>query len=212
VPTDLESRDAALLAGVDAALSEGARHAGELLDFGRGCPSCCYGPFPINALDAARLRRGLARLEEDDPGRAQAVRTRAAATVQLFAPDFPGDPASGRLDEPEAPEAEAFFTRHVDVPCPALDLATGRCDLYYFRPLTCRNYGLPVRLGEEILPPCQTCFNGSRPEAEACRVVVDEPDDEGILLDLLGDSGETVIAFTLNDWGCGGAGEPPRLE
>ncbi len=197
MPSDLESQDAALLAGVDAALSEGARRAGERLDFGRGCPKCCIGPFPINALDAVRLRRGLARLAEADPDRAEAVRARAAAAVPLFAPDFPGDPATGRLHDSDSPEAGAFFVRHAAVPCAALDVSTGRCDLYAFRPLICRTYGLPLQLGDEALPPCGTCFKGSAAEADACRAVIDEPDDEGALLDVLGDADETVIAFTL---------------
>jgi Fe-S-cluster containining protein len=81
-----------------------------------------------------------------------------------------------------------------------LDPASHRCELYAFRPLTCRTFGLPVRLGEDDLPACAACFTGSPAEAEACRAVVDAGDAEGRLLEALhaaGESGETLIAFAL---------------
>ena len=126
------------------------------------------------------------------------------AGVARLAGDFPGDAGSGRLAPEEANEADPFYERHSSLPCPVLDPASGRCELYAFRPLTCRLYGPPVRLGDEDLPPCTECFRGSLGEAEACRVVVDPADEEGTLLQSLkagGEAGETVIAFALaGDW------------
>jgi Fe-S-cluster containining protein len=192
--------DAAFLEGVEAALAEGRERAGARLDYGRGCPACCSGPFPINALEARRLRQGLERLALDDPRRAAAVRARSAAAVLLLAPSFPGDAAAGRLWPEEGIEADGFYQGHASLPCPVLDPASGRCELYAFRPLPCRIYGPPVRLGDDDLPPCDSCFVGSPAEAEACRVVVDPADEEGVLLRELadgGETGETLIAFAL---------------
>ena len=48
--------------------------------------------FPINQLDALRLRRGLADLEVRAPERAEGVRRRARESVARLSGDFPGDP------------------------------------------------------------------------------------------------------------------------
>ena len=67
---------------VDAALAESARKAGPWLVCHAGCSSCCLGPFPISALDAERLRGGLADLEAVDTDRATQVRRRALNWVE----------------------------------------------------------------------------------------------------------------------------------
>lgn len=177
-------------------MSEAAARAGAHLACRPGCTECCHGPFPINELDARRLRQGMADLAACDPERAQAVADRARAQIPVLSEDFPGDHATGALGEDDA-DADAYFTRHGALPCPALDPETGRCDLYAWRPLTCRTFGPPVRIGASDLPPCHLCFQGASPETvEACRV---EPDPHGVedrILDRVGD-GETLIAFVL---------------
>ena len=171
-------------------MSEAAARAGDRLACRPGCTECCHGPFPINSLDAHRLRQGLALLAERDPDRAIAVVERAERMVPLLRPGFP--------DDFDSDEAEEYFARHAAVPCPVLDPATGRCDLYEHRPLSCRTFGPPVRIGEADLPPCRLCFVGAAPEEiDACRV---EPDPHGIedrLIDLFQAGDETLIAFAL---------------
>lgn len=165
--------DQHLVAAVDEAGAEAARRAGDHLACRLGCTACCHGPFPIDALDADRLRRGLSVLGEHDPQRAQAVRERARRCLESLRPEFPGHPRSGRLDT-DSPHLEAYLERHAGVPCPALDPATRGCDLYASRPLACRTFGPPVILGGEPLDPCSLCFIGTDPEAvEACRVTPD---------------------------------------
>lgn len=180
-------------------MSEAAVRAGAHLACRPGCTECCHGPFPINELDARRLRQGLAELAASEPERARAVADRARAQFPILSEDFPGDPATGALGAlgEDGHEADVYFTRHGALPCPALDPETGRCDLYAWRPLTCRTFGPPVRIGASDLPPCRLCFQGASPETvEACRV---EPDPHGVedrILDRVGD-GETLIAFVL---------------
>ncbi|HEY4562240.1 MAG TPA: YkgJ family cysteine cluster protein, partial [Thermoanaerobaculia bacterium] len=65
--------DRRLLQVVDGAMAEAARRAGSWLACRPGCTECCHGPFPINRLDARRLREGMERLAETDPERARAV-------------------------------------------------------------------------------------------------------------------------------------------
>jgi len=200
-----ESRgDERLLRSVDDALAAGARRAGDRLACRVGCTECCLGPFPITLLDARRLTDGLRELRAREPRRAAAVQRRARAAVRALQRAFPGDPATGRLGEDEAAR-ERFFDRHGERPCPALDPTTGACELYASRPLSCRSYGPPVRIGAEKLPPCRLCFIGSSArQIAACRVTIDPEAQEDRLLRRLLRAGEpagaeTVVAFALRD-------------
>jgi Fe-S-cluster containining protein len=182
-PGELERRDARLLAIVDRTLDEANRRAGAHLACRVGCSECCIGPFPINAADALRLRRGLATLA---PGKAAAIRARARATVAVLAEDWLhlGD--------------EAFYAKHADLPCPALDPATGACEVYAHRPIPCRTFGPAVRIGAEDLAPCRLCFTtASAEEVEQARVTLDTAGLEEEQLDQLGSSEDTLIAIVL---------------
>jgi Fe-S-cluster containining protein len=110
----------------------------------QGCTQCCIGAFPIDQLDALRLRRGLTALEKRAPVRADRVRERAREAVGRLSRDFPGDPVNGILDEGDE-AAKRFSDFANDEPCPVLDPETGNCELYESRPKACRVFGPPVR-------------------------------------------------------------------
>jgi Fe-S-cluster containining protein len=200
----LPKGDQQLVQIVDAALKEAARKSGDWLVCRKGCTQCCYGPFPISQLDAARLRQGLSELERNDPERAQRVRERARESMKRLAPDFPGDPKTGILADDE--EAEALFAGFADdEPCPALDLETGACDLYSARPMTCRTFGPPVRSGPEgALGVCELCYHGATDEQIAACEIVPDPDnlEEKLLRELerkTGKRGSTIVAWVLTE-------------
>lgn len=194
------SADRALIQIVDAALADVTRRSGQWLACRPGCTQCCVGVFRINQLDAVRLRKGLADLEAVSPTRAAAVRSRAKDAVTRLSADFPGDPVTGVLDEGD--DAECRFSNFANhEPCPALDPATGFCELYESRPMTCRVFGPPVRT-EDGLGVCELCFQGaSDAEVAACELKPDPDDLESALLKKLekatGRRGETIIAFCL---------------
>jgi len=194
------SSDQALIQIVDSALADVARRSGEWLVCRPGCTQCCMGVFPVNQLDAARLRKGLAELESSSPERAELVRARARGAVTRLSPDFPGDAITGLLDEGD--EAERRFSDFAnEEPCPALDPATGNCELYGSRPMTCRVFGPPVR-SEDGLGVCELCFHGATDEEiAACEMNPDPGDLESALLEKLekntGTRGNTIIAFCL---------------
>jgi Fe-S-cluster containining protein len=141
-------------------------------------------------------------LETGDPERALRIRQRAKASVARLAKDFPGDVNTGLLAEDE--EAERRFVDFAnDEPCQALDSASGMCDLYEFRPMTCRTFGPPVRSGSEGgLGVCELCYHGaSDKQIAACEMV---PDPNGLEPRLVrdvekstGKTGNTIVAFCL---------------
>ncbi len=192
--------DQKLIQIVDSALADVTRRSGEWLVCRPGCTQCCIGAFPINQLDAFRLRRGLADFEKHAPESAARLRRRARESVARLSPEFPGDPTSGVLHEGE--EAEQRFADFAnDEPCPVLDPETGNCELYESRPMTCRVFGPPVH-SEEGLGVCELCFQGASAEQiAACEMKPDPEDLESRLLTKLekdtGASGTTIIAFCL---------------
>ncbi len=190
--------DSELVQIVDAAVADAARRSGSWLLCRPGCTQCCIGVFPISQLDVARLRDGLTSLVVSDPDRATAVLRRAEASVARLSPEFPGDPASGALDESRGEILEDFGNEE---PCPALDPGTGLCDLYSARPMTCRVFGPPLRV-EGGLGVCELCFQGAtEEEIAACEVHVDSGNlEESLTAEAeraTGHSGNTLVAWAL---------------
>jgi len=196
----LPARDAELVQIMDASLAEASGRAGAFLACRVGCTQCCHGAFAINALDAARLRAGMIGLRVTNPSLATEIELRARAWLAEHGPNFPGDRSSGLLGN--SPEDQVRFEDFADdAACPALDPATGRCDVYAWRPMTCRVFGPPVRAtgedGAEGLGHCELCFIGAAPEqVAACEMPVPH-DLEAELLNEIGSPAETIVAFAL---------------
>src|SRR5579863_6445167 len=194
------ARDAGLVQIVDAALNDATLRSGHWLVCSPGCTQCCVGVFPINQLDAARLRRGFEDLRRIAPEKAARVRERALDALSRLSADFPGDPVTGLLDESE--QAEKRFAEFAnDEPCPALDPETGLCEVYESRPMTCRVFGPPVRSADG-LGVCELCFQGATDdEIAACEMHADPKDLESALLRELernsGAHGQTIVAYCL---------------
>lgn len=176
----------------------GARErAGERLVCKLGCTQCCHGAFVLSPLDALRLHAGMEKLRETDPERAAEVTHRADMWVVEHGPSFPGDIATGLLGNSKE-ERESFEGFANAAACPALDPATGGCDLYAWRPMTCRVFGPPVRMGNgEALAHCELCFIGaSEEEIASCEMPVEYELEEELLAEIP-TKDETVVAFAL---------------
>ena len=192
--------DSALIQIVDTALADAARRSGDWLVCKPGCTQCCTGVFAIHQLDAERLREGLRELSVSQPERAKMLRERVRQAVERLKGGFPGDPVTGLLSESDEAQAEFADFANEEI-CPVLDQATGLCDLYLHRPMTCRVFGPPVA-SEEGLSVCELCYHGaSEEQIAACEMV---PDPEGVEDALLaefeqstGRSGRTLVAFAL---------------
>ncbi len=200
----LPPADSALVQIVDAHLLDAAQRAGPMLACRVGCTQCCHGAFPINMLDALRLRSGLAELRASDPLIADAVERRARAWIAEHGKRFSVDLETGLLAVEDESEG-GFEDFSADAACPALDPATGRCDVYAWRPMTCRVFGPPVRAvgetGEEGLGHCELCFIGASPEqVAACEMHVPHELEDKLVEEVTGHAngpGETVVAFAL---------------
>ncbi len=194
--------DSELIQIVDAALADAVRRSGRWLACRAGCSQCCFGVFEISGLDAGRLRDGLAELELEDAGRAEAVRARVAAARERLGSWYPGDLVTGVLTGTEE-EIELFEEfAHADV-CPVLDPGTGRCDLYGSRPVLCRTFGPPIRneAGDEDggLGMCELNFVGANEAEIAAGEMTSEwrGRQEAVEreFDLSHSCGRTIVAF-----------------
>jgi len=186
----------------DAAFADAAERSGRHLACRPGCTQCCHGAFAINPLDARRLRMGMEALTASDPELAAAVTQRAEDWLAEFSQEFPGE--AGFLDTSEAGQL-AFEDFANEAACPALNPATGLCDLYEARPMTCRVFGPPLRASsgeEEGFALCELCFTEASAEEIAAAEMKPPHAEEAALLEELeqesrAPAGETVVAYCL---------------
>jgi Fe-S-cluster containining protein len=197
----LPARDSELIQIMDAELARVTRISGSWLACRPGCTQCCHGAFGINTLDAARLRTGMESLRQTNPALAIRIETSAQSWLAEYGPSFPGDASTGILGTSESDQA-AFEDFANDAPCPALNPATGLCDVYEFRPMTCRVFGPPVRVEPDdpsstALACCELCFIGADEETiAACELHPPHALESEILTELNSDA-DTVVAFAL---------------
>ena len=191
---------------VDAAVASAYRRGGHHLVCRPGCTQCCHGVFSISHEDAARLRDGLEALKLSDPAKAHRIQIRTTDSLTRFVPLFPGNPHTGILAEDY--ESSPLFADEDSIgdtePCPALDPATGTCDLYEHRPIVCRTFGPPMRTADGNLATCELCYiHASTQEIEGSEVDPTLPALEQQSTEAFNAAhsthGETIVAFALCD-------------
>jgi Fe-S-cluster containining protein len=193
----LPSGDSLLVQIMNTELADATNRAGKWLVCKVGCTQCCHGAFVLSPLDVLRLHAGMEALRASDPGLAAEVSHRADMWIVEHGPEYPGNLETGLLGNTDE-ERERFEVFANEAACPALDPATGRCDLYAWRPMTCRVFGPPVRMGDgAALAHCELNFVGaSQEEMAACEMPL-AYDLEADLLTEIPSKGETVVAFAL---------------
>lgn len=148
----------------------------EAIPCGRGCCECCVGIFPITRLDANELRRGLATMPANER---DAIIARAAHQVNLIEARYPGHHSTPYLDAWPDTTIDAMVEQFGHLPCPALG-SDGTCQVYAFRPITCRTMGIPSESNGMVEGACtvQTAIPIVRLapclRAESCRLAEHE--------------------------------------
>ena len=186
---------------VDIAVADAYQRGGHHLVCKPGCTQCCIGVFPIAHEDAARLREGLAALEQTDPQKFQRIKERVKQSLTHLDPWFPGDLTTGILAQ-DYEQTILFEEFANDEPCPVLDPTTGTCDLYKHRPILCRTFGPPMRTEEGNLATCELCFiHASTEEIAACELDPTIPAQEEASNEAFNAThnlhGQTLIAYAL---------------
>ena len=197
-----QSQDSAFVALIDGAFADAAKRSGPHLLCRPGCAQCCVGVFAIGPADVLRLNQGLAALSHEDPQRAARVRERAATSWARLAPQFPGNATTGALElDPSGDLVDAFEHFANYEPCPALDPEHGTCDVYTWRPQTCRVFGPPIAAGEGY-GVCELCFQTATPQ-EVAQAAIMPPSEErsrtldGAAVAAGATPGATIVAFVL---------------
>jgi Fe-S-cluster containining protein len=106
----------------------------------RGCCRCCIGVFPITRLDAEQMQAGLTTFPRQTR---LDIQHRASDQVKWLEAAFPELQRSGDVSDWAAKDLDEVAERFGDLPCPAL-APDGSCQVYAFRPMTCRTMGIPV--------------------------------------------------------------------
>jgi Fe-S-cluster containining protein len=195
----LPTGDSLLVQIMDTAFAQAAKSAGKLLVCKPGCSQCCHGAFVLNPLDTLRIRAGMDTIRASDPALAARIEGRARAWIDEHGAQFPGDVQTGVLGDSKI-EEERFEDFANDAACPVLNPDSGSCDLYAWRPMTCRVFGPPVRMGDgEELGHCELCFAGAGKEKVAACEMTIPYDLEEELLDEIPLKEKTVVAFALLD-------------
>lgn len=182
---------------MDTAFAAAAKNAGKLLVCKPGCSQCCHGAFVLNPLDTLRLRAGMDTVRASDSALAARIESRARAWIDEHGAEFPGDLDTGLLGDSKL-DKERFEDFANEAACPVLNPETGQCDLYAWRPMTCRVFGPPVRMGEgEELGHCELCFIGAdKAKVTACEMTIPY-DLEAEFLDEIPLKEQTVVAFAV---------------
>ncbi len=127
---------------VDATFQRVQEEYGECVRCEIGCADCCHALFDLTLVEALYVNHQFHR-HFDEP-------TRAALTEKLNVADrqtykIKRD-AYKRMEAGEGQETILDRVAEQRVRCPLLN-EDNRCDLYVFRPITCRLYGIPTAIG-----------------------------------------------------------------
>ncbi|HIE12750.1 MAG TPA: hypothetical protein EYP63_04900 [Desulfotomaculum sp.] len=126
-----------LAAAADKAFRKMEEEYGECIKCRRGCTDCCHAVFGLFFIEAAFINCRFNEL-----GRAK----RAKILLRAAQADKDLERLQRRLAYyTEDPQMQAYALSRERLRCPLLN-ENEDCDLYPFRPITCRVYGIPVAI------------------------------------------------------------------
>jgi Fe-S-cluster containining protein len=146
-----------LVARADRLFRSVAEIHGELMACKPGCDDCCSVYFELNLIEAFYLS-GMIRDNLSDFARSR-VFARADRVEPLFR--HAGEILQGIADRgPNREKDVEDAASKLKIPCPLNE--DGTCVLYDHRPITCRVYGTPQRIGDRVVSCPKTGFRPGR--------------------------------------------------
>ncbi|MCF8030227.1 MAG: YkgJ family cysteine cluster protein [Desulfohalobiaceae bacterium] len=114
-----------------------------------GCTDCCYALFDLSLVEAMYINFAFQKKLEE-PQRQKILERADQADRQTHKIKYymAKEQKKGKETAEILQQAGSYRVR-----CPLLN-DEGRCDLYEDRPITCRIYGVPMAIGNEV----HTCF------------------------------------------------------
>jgi len=153
--TEYFERYEAVVRDVDAVFAKFENEMGELVKCGKGCSDCCNALFDISLVEAMYINEkfnkkfsGIKRSAIMDRA-ANADRMIHKLKRKVYKASQEGRPASEILME----------VAKARVRCPMLS-DDNLCELYEYRPITCRLYGVPTSIGGKAHTCNQSGFKG----------------------------------------------------
>lgn len=125
----------------------------ELITCKPGCNDCCSVYFELSFVEAFYIS-GMFHDGLDAGARSRALE-RAEKSQELFDRARSLLAAAAEKDSPNGSELEDAAAR-IKIPCPLNE--DGVCVLYDHRPITCRLYGIPQRIGTRVVVCPKTGF------------------------------------------------------
>lgn len=127
---------------VDALFARIAREYGDCLVCGQGCSDCCHALFDLSLVEAIYINRSFRHEFAHGPARS-AILERAATVDRkltrmkrsLFLEEKAGQAVDEIMDRASS----------MRIACPLLE--NNICQMYDYRPITCRLYGIPASIG-----------------------------------------------------------------
>jgi len=129
-----------LLKSVDRWFARSAATAGDAVQCGKGCSSCCRGLFDITLLDALLLRQGFDNLAHSVQ---EGVRSRVTKQIATMRLTWPGIAPPYIINVLPEEDLDRLMPEEDPTPCPLLG-DDGLCLVYENRPMTCRLHGIPL--------------------------------------------------------------------
>lgn len=143
--SDFFERYEQLVAEIDHVFASVKGQHEDLTPCGKGCSDCCHALFDVTLIEALYLNHHFNRLY-DGKARSDVMERADRADRQvhklkraLYKASAEGKPATEILEEVARARVRCALLGKDDL-----------CDLYEYRPITCRLYGIPTAIGGEV--------------------------------------------------------------
>lgn len=133
-----------LLKAADAVFEKVEKEFPECVKCRQGCADCCHALFDLTLIEALYINHHFRKIYDNRPdAKAVLVKKANAADRQVYKIKR----NAFKKVESGTPEEDVLAELAMErIRCPLLN-ENNRCDMYDYRPITCRFYGIPTAIG-----------------------------------------------------------------